>query len=781
MTIRHRVEYLAASGQRDFNVPMPYLSADHIKVSVSSIPAGFIWVNPSVIRLDFPAANGAAVVIQRQTPLSPLVEFQPGAVLSETDLNIATRQSLYVMQEAQESLGELITEAKVRLGANLGIVTDPEDVLDELTQLALQNNLLLTFQNKIAEIEQNAQSIIAQSIQVGNLGTVQSNLSSRLTTAETNLTDIVAEVDSLVGVVDGLVNVGGGSGIAALIANESTQRIAGDTALANTLSLIGAKSGDGLSFILDQNKVRVTASESLAQRLTAISAAEADGRAIALSQVTAVSNTLTNEVTRIEGLIATSSTGDRNAAQALVSAETAARTTAISAESAARLALAARVGTAEAGLANELITRANADTALTQTLSLLGSAVNGNTAFQFDLTKVLVAPGESLGTRLSSISVAQSNNAAAIINESNARATAIASEASQRTALASTVGTLSGTVQTEISTRTGITNSLTTSMTLLGARSGDGTAFDLNLNTVRVSPTESLSTRLSGITASINNANAAIANEIVARANGDGSLAQSLSTIQSSLNGNTASITTLQQTVNGLNAKVGVSLNVNGFITGWVANNNGSQGTFAILANVFSIVDPNNGQPFVPFEVSNGVVRAPNLLVGNLIAGSVTTTSLTGNAVSDFQYAEPGGSSSVGTSWQTYASVTMNPSVARGFYKADWSMGYQLFTNNQAEGDSIEVRIRVNGNTVYQAKAGGSPPAVSAVVYQGGTPWIGVDQVIVPGVAASSASGFDIIPVTATGTQTITLEFRMGVGISGTITDPRLAVAHFKA
>jgi hypothetical protein len=760
---------------------MPYLSADHIKVSVSSIPAGFVWVNPSVIRLDFPAAQGAAVIIQRQTPLSPLVEFQPGAVLTETDLNIATRQSLYVMQEAQESLGELITDAKVRLGANLGIVTDPEDVLDELTQLALQNNLLLTFQTKIAEIEQNAQSIIAQSIQVGNLGSVQSLLQAQVSSAETSIANIITEVDSLVGVVDGLVDIGGGGGIATLIANESAQRVAGDTALATTLSLIGAVSGDNLSFILDQNKVRVSSTESLAQRLTAISASEADGRALALSQITAVSTTLSNEVTRIEGVIASSSLGDRNAAQALVTAETNARTAAITAESNARLTLASRVSTAEASLASEVLTRAAADTVLTQTLSLMGASVNGNTAFQFDLAKVLVAPGESLGTRLSSISVAQSNNAAAIINESNARATAIASEASQRASLASTVGTLSGTVQTEISTRTGLTDSLTTSMTLLGARSGDGTAFDLNLNTVRVSPTESLSTRLSGITASINNANAAIANEIIARANGDGTLAQSLSTIQTTLNGNTASITSIQSVVNGLNAKVGVSLNVNGHITGWVANNNGSQGTFRILADVFAIVDPGNGQPFVPFEVSDGVVRAPNLLVGNLIAGSVTTTSLTGNAVSDFQYAEPGGASSVGTSWQTYASVTMNPSVARGFYKADWSMGYQLFTNSQAEGDSIEVRIRVNGNVVYQAKAGGSPPAVSAVVYQGGTPWIGVDEIIVPGVAASSASGFDIIPVTATGTQTITLEFRMGVGISGTITDPRLAVAHFKA
>ena len=85
-------------------------------------------------------------------------------------------------------------------------------------------------------------------------------------------------------------------------------------------------------------------------------------------------------------------------------------------------------------------------------------------------------------------------------------------------------------------------------------------------------------------------------------------------------------------TITDLESRYGVGLNVDGFVTGFVQNNDGTSGSFAILADEFKVVDPNggpNGTQQTVFSIDNGLVRINNARVGTSIldANSVSVPS----------------------------------------------------------------------------------------------------------------------------------------------------------
>jgi hypothetical protein len=89
-------------------------------------------------------------------------------------------------------------------------------------------------------------------------------------------------------------------------------------------------------------------------------------------------------------------------------------------------------------------------------------------------------------------------------------------------------------------------------------------------------------------------------------------------------------VASLSEAVNGVSARWGVSLTVNGYVSGVVQNNNGASSSFVVLADRFAIVDPNGGSPTVPFEVSNGSVfiNGQRISPGSILPDRLSVTSL---------------------------------------------------------------------------------------------------------------------------------------------------------
>jgi hypothetical protein len=99
--------YVGNGTNRDFVVPFPYISRNHVTVSVNGTGVPFVWLTAGTIRTDTAPANGATVRVQRTTPSVPLTDFADGDGNYEAALDIAALQPLYRVQE----LEDFVTEA----------------------------------------------------------------------------------------------------------------------------------------------------------------------------------------------------------------------------------------------------------------------------------------------------------------------------------------------------------------------------------------------------------------------------------------------------------------------------------------------------------------------------------------------------------------------------------------------------------------------------------------------------------------------------------------------
>lgn len=104
--------YVGSAGNTDFAFDFPYLKREHVKVKVDGNNVQFSFLNDSTVRLATAPQDGAAVLIQRVTPLSAApVDYNDGSVLREFDLDTAVLYNLYVVQELKDQL-----DADVQLG-----------------------------------------------------------------------------------------------------------------------------------------------------------------------------------------------------------------------------------------------------------------------------------------------------------------------------------------------------------------------------------------------------------------------------------------------------------------------------------------------------------------------------------------------------------------------------------------------------------------------------------------------------------------------------------------
>lgn len=110
-----RVKYIYAGGLQNFTVPFPYLNSTDVYVQVD-VPPGTSWVgggsygliNANTMFLSGTLPLGAVVWIIRNSWIGAdgiRVDFTSGAALTEQDLDLAYRHSLYVAQEALELAG----------------------------------------------------------------------------------------------------------------------------------------------------------------------------------------------------------------------------------------------------------------------------------------------------------------------------------------------------------------------------------------------------------------------------------------------------------------------------------------------------------------------------------------------------------------------------------------------------------------------------------------------------------------------------------------------------
>lgn len=273
------VQYIGNGSTTTYSVTFPYIARAHIVVSVDGIvklsPSDFEWLSDASI--NFRSAPGGTVTIRRITErTTPLVDFQNGSVLTEDELNTAHLQNFYITQELQDALDGYINGGVAFYTSGSLEGSTVQDRIDAAAAEILDSALLATLNSRIADITNNGESIIATNVALDGLQT---------------------QVDTL---------DAASGGVGTLVSDEVTARIAGDTAMVDTVSLIGAKSGDNTAFIANLNTLRVGPTESLATRLTALSSADGSNTAaIVAEQVTRANadSALSSSITTLQSLV----------------------------------------------------------------------------------------------------------------------------------------------------------------------------------------------------------------------------------------------------------------------------------------------------------------------------------------------------------------------------------------------------------------------------------------------------------------------------------------------
>jgi hypothetical protein len=281
--------------------------------------------------------------------------------------------------------------------------------------------LTAVLQNTISQLGLTQAELALQGLKNIDQDQTLAEANGSLTTLGEAVQDLDSRYNTVIAAIDALGDLGGDvGGLITLITDETLARQAGDQAMVDTVELIGAKSDDSTAFILDLDTVHVSPTTSLSQRLTFLD-----------SEIGDLSARIADEH---EAWVA----GD--------AAETAARTLQVSA-----------IGDALATAQSDITTLANANILAVQNFTLLGARNDAGTAWNLNLGSVMVADGESLGTRLAGIATSLGANSAAVADEATARATADSALATSIGTVSTTVGDLTAAVTTLSSSIGGVT------------------------------------------------------------------------------------------------------------------------------------------------------------------------------------------------------------------------------------------------------------------------------------------------------------------------------------
>ena len=122
------VRYVASGDTQEFAVTFPFISRTHVASTVDGSSASFTWNNDSLITITSPAditADQIVLIKRTSSQDTRLVDYVDGSNLSESDLDLDSKQAFYMAQEALDEL-TLLDDAAVATSGYI-LVADGTD------------------------------------------------------------------------------------------------------------------------------------------------------------------------------------------------------------------------------------------------------------------------------------------------------------------------------------------------------------------------------------------------------------------------------------------------------------------------------------------------------------------------------------------------------------------------------------------------------------------------------------------------------------------------------
>jgi len=275
----------------------------------------------------------------------------------------------------------------------------------------------------------------------------------------------------------------------------------------------------------------------------------------------------------------------------------------------------AQIGTNASGLQSEQNVRALADLTIAQDVTNLQSAFDTNTATV------------------------------------NAQLTSLATEDTTAAQAITTLNTSVGTINTSVAN---ITSDLSAVSTEAATSTAALTALDS-----RVGSAESGITTLSQTLANLDST----------------ALASTVSTLETTVAGNTATISTTSQSLNGIEAKRSIMINAGGDVTGFEMLGGGGSGSQIKFTTDNFVISGSGATDKAPFTVSNGNVG----INGDLIAtGTITSDQLSTDAISTEMINSIDNGNGMSFRLATNAPWSAEGLMASGVFKTETALAHAL-------------------------------------------------------------------------------------------------------
>lgn len=159
------VLYTGNGSTKNYSVPFPFILSTHVQVLLNGVlqltPADYVLTGTTVAFVTAPDTD-ASIEISRETPdTTRLVDFENGAVLTESDLDTAFTQNFYLIQEIKENYDILINDELQRVGSAQGVTaTDSDTIIAGLIDTMLADAAAASLLAARTDIDTNAETIL---------------------------------------------------------------------------------------------------------------------------------------------------------------------------------------------------------------------------------------------------------------------------------------------------------------------------------------------------------------------------------------------------------------------------------------------------------------------------------------------------------------------------------------------------------------------------------------------------------------------------------------------
>ncbi|MDF0540742.1 DUF1983 domain-containing protein [Sphingobium sp. H39-3-25] len=418
-------------------------------------------------------------------------------------------------------------------------------------------------------------------------------------------------------------------------------------------------------------------------------------------------------------------------------------------EATARETLEATVGQTVARIATEESARANADAAISTTVTELTARVGDNEAAIVEERLARTDDFESLSSTMTSL-VAQTDSdiRALVVAEQTARTNADSAQTTSYNGLSTRMGQAETDIVNERSARSTAISAEASRIDGLQARLNNvsGQTIEARISSVdqarvdgdsaNASAINNVSARLNNLAGSGQTVEARVAGLSQAIVDGDNATASSIQSVNTTLGGQIAgvqqSLTSTINRVGGVENRWTVTMNANGRASGFGLASNGQTSNFAVLADNFFVIDPSSNAGTAPFIVSGGTTYIKNAAIQT---AAIDTLKVAGGAITANQ---------VATSGDTYVSAGATVT----YFESGWmTIGDGSYGNGLVD-VSCTIDVSVDGQFDAAAR-------VSLYVDTGGG-WTLVRQQTV-GASTNSGDTYwrmaNILKTLATGSQ----------------------------